>query len=98
MDSAKLEQEKGTETERLQTPTQGRGESGDQRSAKESHVEVEEVPLQNGQVTLEGGKRSEVETAGPADACKEGNQPGVTHTLVSVATTQNGACCHACYG
>jgi len=98
MDSAKLEQEKGTETERFQTPTQGRGESGDQRSAKESHVEVEEVPLQNGQVTLEGGKRSEVETAGPADACKEGNQPGVTHTLVSVATTQNGACCHACYG
>ena len=85
MDSAEQEVEKREKSDTLQPPAQDGDEIKDEKSSRETgNVKGEELSLPDGQSgALEEEKPSEVETAGPADPCKEKSQAGVVHPLVS---------------
>ena len=86
MDSAEQEvAEQREKSDTLQPPAQDGDEIKDEKSSRETeNVEGEELSLPDGQSgALEEEKPSEVETADPADPCKEKSQTGVVHPLVS---------------
>lgn len=85
MNSAEQEVEKREKSDTLQPPAKDGDEIKDEKSSRETeNVEGEELSLPDGQSgALEEEKPSEVETAGPADPCKEKSQTGVVHPLVN---------------
>lgn len=88
MDSAEQKVEEQEKLETLQPPTQDEDEIEDDKSGREvGNQEGEELSLRDEQSgALQRSKEerpSEVETAGPEDACKEKSQTGVVHPLVS---------------
>lgn len=88
MDSAEQKVEEQEKLETLQPPTQDGHEIEDDKSGREvGNQEGEELSLRDEQSGAlqrsEEERPSEVETAGPEDACKEKSQTGVVHPLVS---------------